>query len=273
MKKADVKESVVGFFDVLGFGNRVKAAKTFTDLLAIESDLRTIQAEFGVTPRDRLDKYNNQVTGRKVLSFSDNIVYSVPLISPFTARSGTFDGLMMILDQIACAQGALVLNGVFLRGGVDIGLWFKSKDVMISSALVNAVGLEKTVFYPVVAVSPETHTHFLSHIDRRRYASGTDGVDWFFRELTHQEKGQEQTFAFLDYVAICLADVEEDYPDAWLWLERHKRSIGAARSKVTTEDAIRKYEWLMDYHDEHVRRYINISHHGEKFHSLLFRNG
>lgn len=258
MQKKDVKLSLVAFIDILGFAQKVLSIKTFADIRRVEGELNTVQKEFISDPKDKWEKLDVEITGREVFAFSDCIVYSVPLSSDLIELQGTFDALMSELNRIALAQATSVLKGIFIRGGIDIGPWFRRADILISPAHVKAYRLEQTTCFPVIAVSEKTYRHFVDHPDRRCYAKGTDGIDFFFDKL--RIKGKE--IAFLDYAAIALADAE-DKSEAFLWLGYHKKSIEAAMGKATDKKVIRKYRWIVKYHNKHVKRY------GRAFASLM----
>ncbi len=250
MKRKHVKLSVVGFFDVLGFSARVEEAKTFKAFRSIESDLLEIQKEFGTITRDKWDKIDDEITERKTLVFSDSIVYSVPLSSDLTELQGTYDSLMMELDRIALAQGSLVLRGIFLRGGLEIGPWFHKRDTTISPALITAVRLEKQVCVPIIALSKSVYDHFATHKDRSYYADGFDGLDIFVK----RKMCNGRFFYILDYIGICLAEME-DRSEARLWLSEHKSALETAMKPIKDRSILSKYEWLVKYHNSHVRNF------------------
>lgn len=53
------------------------------------------------------------------------------------------------LDGMALAQGQCVASGLFLRGGVDIGWWYRKSAVFASESLVRAYKAEsRSACYP-----------------------------------------------------------------------------------------------------------------------------
>jgi hypothetical protein len=104
---------------------------------------------------DKFIKEEKKILGKSVLAFSDCLVISAPLRSQLADIQGTFDLLISELSSDAWAQGTCVLRGIFPRGDVDLGFWYRQKDTLISSAMVLAYRLEHAACVPMIAITPE----------------------------------------------------------------------------------------------------------------------
>jgi hypothetical protein len=142
---------ITAFLDVLGFGDRVLKADKIADIDAIAKDIRKIQTEFEFKPKDKFIKKAHSYYKKTVLAFSDSVIVNVSLQSQMTMIQGTFDPLMSELVDMALAQSQCVNSGLFLRGGVDIGWWYRRGSTLISKSLVGAYKWEKRANVPMIA--------------------------------------------------------------------------------------------------------------------------
>jgi hypothetical protein len=265
------QSALVAFIDILGFSNRLRSAATTADLLPIVSGVRQVQNAFDYRSRDEAIKKVNKMYRKQVHAFSDCVVIALPLKSPMTDHEGTFDPLMEELTFFALSQGSCVRNGLFLRGGIDIGHWFAQKNVLVSPALANAYALEKEANVPVFTICEKAFDFFREHKDKGFYAH--DPVSSLFK--SYSKTKSKTTRQFLDYLPVSIqslhwhrnkAQIEEyrtseperrdkianqGYTDNCVdWLNEHKAAILAARS-ATTESSVReKYDWLIEYHND-----------------------
>ena len=122
----------------MGFGNRLAAAKTVSDIESIERDINLIQAEFDFNATDELTRDVISSCKKTILAFSDSVIVNIPLESEATAYSGTFDLVMGELTGFAYAQGSCVLKNLFLRGGLDLGWWYHKESTLISQSMARA---------------------------------------------------------------------------------------------------------------------------------------
>src|SRR4029077_6899322 len=127
---------------------------TEEELRALDDAVAFVQAEFGHKTRDESTRDANKVMHKTALAFSDCLVISVPVSSPLADHQGSFDLLMDELNSFGLAQGACVLRGTFLRGGVDLGLWYGRQDSLISPAMIHAYRLEHDACVPMIAITP-----------------------------------------------------------------------------------------------------------------------
>lgn len=273
-KKPKISFGVTAFIDVLGFGERVAAAATEQDVAQIVAVVDKIQATFEYRTKDELQKKAHSLYKKEVLAFSDSIVIHVPLESAMTVHQGTFDPLMSELSDFALTQGQLALDGIFLRGGVDLGWWHRAGSRLVSASLLHAYKTENRASVPVFALTPNTIEFFEQHRDRDFYAEDIEPVSRLFKPYT-TPKGD--SFQHLDYIQVCLESVgwqtsreqfekvramsAEERDQAMNegyrtningWLHAHARQIEAGHASAPAL-AQQKYTWLADYHNARAK--------------------
>lgn len=276
-RKPKISFGVTAFIDVLGFGERVAAAATEHDVAEIVTVVDKIQAAFEYRTKDELQKKVHSLYKKEVLAFSDSIVIHVPLESEMTVHQGTFDPLMSELSAFALTQGELVLEGVFLRGGVDLGWWHRTGSKLVSASLLHAYKTENKADVPVLALTPNTLNFFEKHRHRDFYAEDIEPVSRLFKPYT-TPKGD--SLQHLDYIQVCLESVDwqtsreqsekikamsaEERDQARTegyrtninrWLHLHARQIEAGHASAPAQ-AQHKYTWLADYHNAHAKDWM-----------------
>jgi hypothetical protein len=145
-------------------------------LCALHDEVVFVHDQFEHKTADASIRESHKVVGKSVLAFSDCVVVSVSLRSDLTALQGTCVVLMSEFTSFALAQGACVLRGIFLRGGVDLGFWFRRKGTLISPAMVNAYRLERDACIPMIAVTPDLRKYLANHANRCFYNSDFDPI-------------------------------------------------------------------------------------------------
>ena len=271
---------MVAFIDLLGFSARVSKIEKVADLKAIERDVRNVQNWFDHKSKDEAVREVQKAQAKTVLAFSDCLVVTVPSYSELAGHEGDFDVQLGEVAALGYAQGRCAVNGIFVRGGVDYGLWHKKKDTIISPAMVVAYNLEREhAVVPMIAVSDDLMRHFSKHRHRRFYHKSDDPVRQYFR-VFELPNGKKQWM--IDYLPLFLAEIEgtltpeeklsyreadgstraEMRTTAWrrgisgLALA-HKEQIVAARTAATSAKIRTKYDWLAEYHDGALGRFFN----------------
>jgi hypothetical protein len=266
---------VTAFIDILGFGRKVLSADTEDDIHAIRKSVELIRRSFDHNSSDDLTRSSQQLLGSTVLAFSDSIIVNVPLVSDATKYSGTFDTLMSEISNFACAQGSCVLNGIFLRGGVDLGWWHQDGEIVISQSLTRAYKQEGECCFPMISVTKELLQFLQEHRDRRCYADEIEPVRNSFSKTT---VGTTE-FTYIDYIRLCLEALDwrtgNEQIDAYrsappeqkdsirndgyrhnvdAWLIEHAGQIAKAH-KASSGKVRDKYVWLASYHNEAAKQY------------------
>ncbi|NVJ65354.1 MAG: hypothetical protein HWE16_02610 [Gammaproteobacteria bacterium] len=272
MKKKDISTGITGFIDILGFGSKVSNAKTFLDKKDIYDKIKNIQSAFEFDSQDELTLEVQKIHKKTVLAFSDCVVVNIPLESEATKNQGTFDPILSELSGFATAQGECCLKGNFIRGGVDRGWWFREEDTLISESLVNSYIAEGKASVPIIAISEDLIAFFELHDDRKFYSEDSDPLKSIFRST----KVGEESVWFLDYIEICLGDInwissQEDLDklqnesdkfrrqkirengrkkNIENWLYSHAREIEKAYNDASSKKVKEKYIWLSEYHND-----------------------
>ncbi|MGH8048676.1 MAG: hypothetical protein ACREKL_15660 [Chthoniobacterales bacterium] len=282
LNQRHLKLGLVAFIDLLGFSSRVERLVTIEDLERIERDVGRVQSWFDHKPTDESIKESQKITAKSVLAFSDCIVICVPVRSELTKVQGDFDVLMSELVSFAITQGRCALNGIFLRGGVDLGIWYKRKDTLISPAMVKSYHLERQACVPMIAVTDDLYGHLSKHRHRGFYHETVDPIPKVLRHFEGLPNGTSQWF--IDYMPICLEAVdgsilskdrevysaadpetrdrirnEAYWRDCREWIGWHRDGIRTAHAAATVDAVRTKYVWLAAYHDDAVERFFGTA--------------
>ena len=266
---------VTAFIDILGFGSRVLSAETESDIESIRKSVELIRGAFDHNTKDELTQRSQQLVGAEVLAFSDSIIVNVPLESDATKYSGTFDPLMSEISGFAYAQGMCVLNGIFLRGAIDLGWWYRDGEVVISQSLTRAYKQESECCFPMISVTNELLEFLSTHHHRSYYAEEIEPVRTSFSKT----KVGSKEFTYIDYIRICVESVDWKTSKAQIasyraaspeekdqivndgyrtaidsWLSDHAEQIRSAH-RASSGKVREKYEWLAGYHNTTAKQY------------------
>jgi hypothetical protein len=275
MSKSDVSAGITGFIDILGFSDRVLAAQTIADVKEVGKLVARIRSEFDYSTRDSLTKEVHSLYKKTVLAFTDCVIINIPLQSDATEYEGTFDPIMSELVGFAYAQGACALDKLFIRGGIDIGWWYRSGSSLISQSMVRAYKAEGKANVPVIALTEEVYKFFSDHKHRDYYSDDSDPIKRTLRRYEAGEGNARVEFWYLDYISICVESVgwqrskaqhsayraaspdekqqimNEGYREnVDCWFDQHARSIEEAHANSSDSKVKAKYEWLEKYHNE-----------------------
>jgi len=278
MSKPRRKIALVAFLDILGFKSKIQTMETDNDFENVYNELELVQSEFA-KKSDKLDNKYRRSIGKKVLVFSDCIVISLNLTSQFARQFGNFDPFLAELHYFGLCQMTCACNGVFLRGGITIGDWFFSNDMLISSALLEAYEIERNIAqFPIISISKNAVNFFRNHPERQNYSHEIDPVNFLFRKY-RTETGQYHHF--LDYLQIGFdgsADwyTEEDRQrylseknndkkmrildrsyseNQKFYLLGHKDALVRAMISNRDERIKDKFLFLLKYHNNFVRKF------------------
>lgn len=275
MSKPDVSAGITGFIDILGFGDRVLNAEQIDDVHALIDVVARIRSAFDYSTRDKLTKQVHSIYSKTVLAFSDCVIINIPLQSDATEYEGTFDPIMSELAGFAYAQGVCALEKIFVRGGIDMGWWYRSGSTLISQSMVRAYKAEGRANVPVIALTPDLYNFFANHEHRNFYSNDADPITRILRKYEAGEGENHVEFWYLDYISICVESVSWQQSKAQfgeyraaspdekqeimskgyrenidLWLSQHARNIEEAFSGTTHEKVKAKYRWLCNYHND-----------------------
>jgi hypothetical protein len=195
---------------VLGYSERVRNISTQDELLTLDRDVAYVQKEFEHRPTQESTREVHKISRKTMLAFSDCLVISFPVRSPEAARMGDFDVIMSELTGLAFSQCNCIFNDVFLRGGVDFGMWFRRRDTIISPALVNAYDLERQASTPIIAITEGLYGYLAEHPKRRQYSERIDPIGRSFKRAENLPNGKSHWF--IDYAYICLNEIDGAIP-------------------------------------------------------------
>jgi len=285
-KLPTTNDHLVAFIDILGFSNKIIAAKTDADLKLIYEEVRTVQLELekpsaGEDPLEQEEV--NLDHGKKVIALSDGVVVAItsdckagPVITPY-------DLFMLEIWTIIIAQARCVCQGIFLRGGIGRGTFFFEDDILLSPPIVTAYRLETNyAVFPVIVVEAETVEFLFSQKGRARYKGDADPSTRYFRPFTSPNYPDTELY-MLDYLSVTRDEdhgwiSKEDYDEyrnasaeeksallyrrdvknaAW-FLGHHKKAVLDAYQAASSPKVKEKYLWLMHYHNECVPDYDPI---------------
>ena len=245
----DISCGVTAFIDILGFGDKVLNVKSLCDIKKIRKRILLIQKSFEFETNDKLVLEVQKLYGTSVLAFSDCVVVNIPLQSEAIKYTGTFDTVMLAIIRFALGQGNCCLKSLFIRGGIDLGWWYKNDSILISKSMVNAYKTESSASVPVIALSNELYDFLSNHNERNHYAENYDQ----FSKVFLKYKDCEKEFYFINYIPICLESLDNLNFDDWLC--RHARKIEDAHNAAVDLGAKQKYVWLSKYHNNIVPNY------------------
>lgn len=276
MKKKDISVGITVFIDILGFSDKVMRAESIDDVSKIKFDIETIQKEFDFEPEDELTRNVQRLNKSTILAFSDCVIVNIPLQSESTKYSGSFDPILSELVGFAYAQAHCIQKSLFIRGGIDIGWWYRSGSKLISQSMVGAVKREQFADVPVIAITEKLYNYFCNHNDRAFYSKNIDPIPNIFRKF----ESESNPYYYINYISICLNDLSwhrssrqreeffmsseeeknkiiangyrENIND---WMGLHAKRIKEAYDSVESEKIKKKYEWLANYHNEIATEY------------------
>lgn len=277
---------LVAFIDVLGFGGQVTRSESVTDIKACIDRIKSIQKAFDYNSQDQHVKNADELYKKRTLAFSDSILIHIPFSSSAVQYSGTLDPILMVLSQFSLAQGICVLNGTFLRGGIDLNWWYDEDDVLVSKGVVCSYALEGQANVPVLALTDKLYTHFSDHPDRATYAQEIDPVNAMFRCYPVQAlDGKPIEYWYLDYLTACLENAADSSTlkdrdeeaaarsdperrefirsecrshNVRSFLKEHAKAIKTAYDEAPSQATKDKYIWLADYHNNIANDWVHL---------------
>lgn len=276
-----VSISMVGFFDILGFSAKVEKVQSEMELVEIAGTVESIRKHFDFRTKDKSTRETHNILGKQVLAFSDCVVTAVSVQTDFVRSEGLYDTFGSQIVDMAYSQIQCVLDGYFLRGGVDIGYWYHQKGLLVSPALVGAYKEEQQrALYPVVAISKQLYKLLRDDPGRKFYSKDADPFTDEFSSFTHPEKGRVH---FINYLRLAAASLDWD-PDratreAYMaappdsdergkimdegyrrnlagFFQRHKELIESAHKAAADEKVKLKYRFLAKYHNKELKRFL-----------------
>ncbi|MGA8430057.1 MAG: hypothetical protein WB729_09565 [Candidatus Sulfotelmatobacter sp.] len=221
------RDSLVSYFDILGFKNVVASSPPDRIVESLE-ELLSLSSH---------DPQFIRVTSRGLSAFSDHIVRTVSLDGLSAIQS--VDAIEFELTELQHIQANLAVNGVFVRGAITRGPLYIDEDLVFGPALIRAYELEQTIaVHPRVVIDPALLESLArdANLDERLSVLYSR---FLFRgdDIVHS----------VDYLQI--GDHLSERLDL---LKTHASLVRKGLSEATLPAVTSKYRWLASYHDRIV---------------------
>ncbi|MET3293059.1 UNVERIFIED_CONTAM: hypothetical protein ABID98_005782 [Brevibacillus sp. OAP136] len=231
--------SIVTFFDILGFAKLVETTK---DASAIEKILTILKEESAAD--DKLaDMYE-----MNSINFSDTIVRTKNIQSEANIKYRPGILFHELLD-ILHIQAKLIQHGILLRGSITMGEIVVRNGLIFGPALNRAYKLESEIaIHPRIIVDPALLQYFDQ--DPKWFTASQHDPTMekeYLKGLLN--KGSDGIW-FIDYLRSIESEIDsiEGYIS---FLEDHKKIvISKAANLSDLNNVSAKYTWLASYHNE-----------------------
>ncbi len=237
MKAGVYEQRIVAFVDILGFKNMV--CNSTDSRLEQQKILDAMKLIYRVKELNDsgfdggLRRYGIQVT-----TFSDSAVISYPL-----SHDG---GLFYVLMDLIHLQIDLLAIGIFVRGGITVGLAHHDEYNVFGPAMVEAYELEsKSAVYPRIILTEETINYGIMNSPSHQNSHDMK----LFESLLRKDA---DGYYYVNYLA---QSQEFDYPeiDYYRWMQGVRNCIvsnlnlycGGESAEVRR--VYEKYLWVLDY--------------------------
>jgi hypothetical protein len=233
--------SIISFFDILGFKNIIKEAKSPLEVLNIQKIFRS---------NSKPDKELASLYDQKYVFFSDTIVRTTNILSKNNKRSQVGILFYELLDLIHI-QLALFEKGILIRGSVVINEIYHRNPYIFGPGLNQAYKIEnEKAIYPRIVVSKEIFDLVkASPLLKAKHHTFSEESEYV---LGLVRKYRDNNF-FLDYLSVAESEVNEPPYDYIKYLKIHKSKIQLALKKYSKiPGVLEKYEWLKNYHNNTV---------------------
>lgn len=274
-RRPSMNHALVAFVDILGVKGELERAKTDRALHRIFEKILLVHQEFE-KEADRDTKKFQQFFRKRLLALSDALVIAVDVKSTFVKEHGFLPAVGILLTELALAQAYCVLRGVFIRGGISLGQFFFSRDILVSKSMLRAYEIERDrACYPAFVIDEDLRQLLASHPQRGWYGKGEDPASLLYR---FRLKGEERYCLHYLRVAFESCDTWYSAADREAYRaeknERKKQRIAdssyfksARRTLIWHKSVVsrafrascephvkRKYEWVAKYHNKFVAR-------------------
>jgi len=231
-----LRESLVAFFDILGFSEASTAGDVDADsqqtldkiVAAIEDSRAFVRNAFPDTELAQPDRWG-------IKFFSDNLAFGYP----FDSRAA--DAAATTWFIIRCAQRyqlRMTVNGYFLRGALAHGPICLTDEIIFGSALVECYRLESKASIVPRVIIKEHLRELLSKLPvSESNPSEPEAHDSLCRDV--------DGWWFVNYL-----DAARDGSGInWSFIEQHKKSILNSLSATTRHEVLPKFGWACRYHN------------------------
>lgn len=230
------EQRILAFVDILGFKNMVEGAvHNKSEQERILTAMRIVRRYKDLNDSDA-DKGLN-LCDCQVTTFSDSAIISYPL-----HYDGGFFGILIDLIHM---QIDLLSLGIFIRGGIAIGLAYHNKYNAFGPAMNEAYKFEsQKAIYPRIIFTEDTIIKGIRNSPSHNNRYDIDLVGSLIKK-------DEDGYYFLDYLR---QSQEFDYPSSdyykWMQMVRKAIIINLNNSHSKDEKVYQKYLWVLKYWNE-----------------------
>lgn len=241
----EAKQCAVGFLDILGFSNlintRIQDAEFLNQLDRIlEKEIRIVSGGS-----------SSITTLIEARLFSDCFCICCPIERD---QSQIID----FLAAVACFQRSLAVRGIYVRGGIEIGLHFSTPRLIFSKGLVDAYAIEsKVARYPRVVLSESVREHSRTALETysgyfaRVLKDPPERTRAYYEELIWQDSDGEYFLNF--YADMRGFDYSSSmFQEAWAHKKSVEKWISDGLVEGVTQSKLEKFEWLVKYHNKAI---------------------
>lgn len=201
-RKIEPELCLVAWVDILGFKEEIRNARAQEEFKAVYDKVRRVHEEFAKEsasddPDNQAEENRNY--GRRVISLSDGLVVVQSKDTEVRQVLDTYGFVQGFMDDLRMAQAQCAYQGIFLRGGIDIGYFWFDDDILLSPALVEAYFIEdKIAKNPAILLKAELIDKIAKLKNKPAGCNGRELVrdcEW----LEGEHKGK---YVMLDYMNI-----------------------------------------------------------------------
>ena len=236
------KISFITYIDVLGFKNIVASSKP----QRVHNILRYMKK--GLSGSGELSK----IIERRILNFSDTIIRSTNVLSK-TNKKQRIGLFYNELCDIIYFQADMIINGVFLRGGITIDYLYHKSSIIFGPGLIEAHRLEsQQAIYPRVIID---NSVFAVHKQTNLLSGAMHDFETDISYISNLICKDKKGVFFVDYLraidTICpIGTICGEGNDYIKFIFDHRQQIINAYTKNKGKRKITaKYRWLASYHN------------------------
>jgi len=239
VRQPRLRTSIVGFLDLLGFSQAVLSATPERSQVLLDKICHAINDSRSYVREVLANDLPSSLDDWSVKFFSDNLVLGYACDTPVV------DGATAALFVIRCVQRyqlRMVINGLFLRGGLTIGPLCLTDEIIFGRALVESYHLEeKTAVVPRVVLSESLSQMVVTAFQTGTQSTASKAGGTLCRDING--------WWFVNYLQAAIEDQQVN----WLLVQQHKQSVLESLSSTHRHDVLPKFGWACRYHNMFCR--------------------
>lgn len=221
------EKRLVGFIDILGFKQHTEHAQKNNDIKPIKNCLDSIY--------QLLEEHYNkqQIQDVRVTTFSDSIIFSVPL------DRVNLDNLFFSLLPLVWLQAdMLMIYKVLMRGGLAYGDIYHNDKMVFGTAVNRAYELESQIaIYPRIVIDNSVLDFFNTHHKMLKNDQAWQN-DW--QQVQKLMKKDSDGINYVNYIEGSATEYEDNYP---IFIQHVKQLVAEYQHRPV--HIKQKYDWLL----------------------------